>query len=45
MTIAGMSATGYSTVGDIVPTHMSIYHAQSGDESLAPCLGMILFGP
>ncbi|MGP0593106.1 CBS domain-containing protein [Nitrospira sp. T9] len=29
MTIAGMSATGYSTVGDIVPTHMSIYHAQS----------------
>lgn len=29
MTIAGMSATGYSTVGDIVPTHMSIYHTQS----------------
>lgn len=29
MTIAGMSATGYSTVGDIVPTHMLIYHAQS----------------
>ncbi|MDT3779040.1 CBS domain-containing protein [Nitrospira sp. MA-1] len=32
-TIAGMSATGYSTVGDIVPTHMTIYLAQSEGNS------------
>lgn len=34
MTIAGMSATGYAAVGDIVPTHMSMYQVHSKGDSV-----------
>ena len=34
MTIAGMSATGYATVGDIVTTHLSQYHIQADGNSV-----------
>ena len=34
MTLAGMSVTGYATVGVIIPTHMSIYHAPSEGDSV-----------
>ncbi|MDR4494153.1 MAG: cyclic nucleotide-binding/CBS domain-containing protein [Nitrospirales bacterium] len=34
MNIAGMPATGYETVGDIVGTHMSQYHFQADVSSV-----------
>lgn len=35
MTIAGMSATGYDTVGDIVATHMWQYHLTTDATTVA----------